>query len=177
LHFPRVSSPHPSAAKRKKNGKEVFGLRRLARFWYSVRMRFQARNLPKIFLCLALLVVLLISATGLPHFGMTMSMDEHGNMAMSDCYMPGMTTLCKMNVFDHMAWWQSMFTSIPAQNILFSLLLLVAAAIVLFTWSRLAHSPPEKLPMRFRFRQRNYIPLASPLQELFSSGILNPKLF
>ena len=28
LHFSRASSPHPSAAKRKMNGKEIFGLRR-----------------------------------------------------------------------------------------------------------------------------------------------------
>ena len=128
-------------------------------------------------MCLALLGVLLVGATGLPHFGMAMSMDEHGNMAMSDCYMPGMATLCKMNVFDHLRWWQSMFTSIPLRNVLFSLLLLLAAVVVASMWSRLAHSPPEKLQTRIRLREWDYIPLASPLSELFSSGILNPKLF
>jgi len=139
-------------------------------------MRFQARTLSKILLCLALVAVLLMSAAGLPHLGMTMDTGEHGNTTMSDCYMPGMATLCKMNVFEHMAWWQSMFTSIPAQNLMLVLLLLVVSAILSMRIVSIL-SPPKESRRSFRFREIDYVPLASPLQELFSSGILNPKLF
>ncbi len=49
-----------------------------------------------IVLALAIAATLLIGASGLPHMGMTMTMDEHGNMTMSDCLMPGITAVCNM---------------------------------------------------------------------------------
>ena len=139
-------------------------------------MRFQGHNLTKMVFALALLTVVLMSAAGLPHFGMTMNMDEHGNMAMSDCYMPGMTTLCNMNALDHIGWWQSMFTSIPSQNVMLALLLLVLG-VVLFVWLKQGLSPPLQLQTLSKFRERDYIPLSTSLQELFSNGILHSKTY
>jgi hypothetical protein len=132
---------------------------------------------PKMLLS-AVIIALLIAAFGLPHFGMsmTMDMDENGNMSM-DCYMPGMTAVCNMTPLEHVADWQSMFTSILSQNISILLLLAMLAAIVGFIWTRHTHSPPQKLHVSSRFIRREYIPHHTSLQELLSNGILHPKVF
>lgn len=135
------------------------------------------RNFSQILLSFAVVALLLISA-GLPHFGMTMSMDMDGNMTMTDCYMPGMTAICNMTPLEHVASWQSMFTSTPVQSFMLLLLSLVLTALVGFLWTRQEHSPPllqRKHPVFSR--RREYIPQHTSLQELFSQGILNPKLF
>ena len=135
------------------------------------------RKSGQILLSFAVVTLLLVSA-GLPHFGMTMSMDMEGNMTMTDCYMPGMTAICNMSPMEHVASWQSMFTSILTQGLTFSLLLLVLAAVIAFTLSKQILSPPsERQTLVFSTRRREYVPLHSALQELFSRGILNPKLF
>lgn len=140
-------------------------------------MSFGAKKVHTILLASVIASFVLLGSFGPPHFSMAMTMDEHGTMEMSDCFMPGMTTLCQMDVFDHMTWWQSIFTSTPVQNLTVSLLLLMFAAGALLVWIRHAHSPPRRIFTRLKPRYQNYIPAASPLQELFSNGILNPKLF
>lgn len=132
---------------------------------------------PKILMSMGI-IALLVSASGLPHFGMsmTMGMDENGNMSM-DCYMPGMTAVCNMTPLEHVSSWQSMFTSIPTQSTAL-MLLLAMFAIVGVIWTRHTHSPPQSQQIFSRFsHRRGYIPLHSALQELFSNGILNPKTF
>jgi len=131
----------------------------------------------KIVLVFSVAALLLAGSFGLPHLGMAMEMDMDGNMTMSDCYMPGMTAICNMTPLEHISSWQSMFTSIPAQNLLVALLLLVLAVIVGFSWIQRTLAPPERHAVRLFSHQREYIPLHSQLQELFSQGILNPKLF
>ena len=120
----------------------------------------------------------LVSVFSLPHFTMNMSMDADGNMSMMDCYMPGMTAVCTMSPLEHIARWQGMFASTPAQSLTLSLLLLVLAVVLGFICIKQTHSPPLALQKaRLSPRRRKYVPLHSSLQELFSSGILNPKLF
>ncbi len=124
------------------------------------------------------IVAFLLVGAGVPHFGMTMNTDMDGNMTMSDCYMPGMTAVCNMSPLEHVASWQSMFTSTPAQNFTLMLLLLVLVAVISFIWIEQTHSPPLALQrLSLSSRRREYIPLHSSLQELFSNGILNPKVF
>ena len=132
----------------------------------------------KIILVFSVAALLLAGSFGLPHLGMTMEMDMDGNMTMSDCYMPGMTVICNMTPLEHIAGWQSIFTSVPAQNSVSILLLLIAAVVIGFTWITQMHSPPvDRQRLLVYSRQREYFPLHSQLQELFSQGILNPKLF
>ncbi len=126
---------------------------------------------------LGLIALLFMSVVGLPHLGMSTSMEADGNMTMTDCYMPGMTTLCNMSPLEHIASWQAMFTSITTKSFTLSLFLLVLAAVVGFIWIKQVHSPPRELRSSTLLLGRGYIPSATPLQELFSSGILNPKLF
>lgn len=137
------------------------------------------RTLGQASLSLAIAAFLVMSL-GVPHFGMAMpmDMDEHGNMPMTDCYMPGMATICNMSPLEHIASWQGMFTSLPTQGFAMTLLFLLIATVIGFVWIRQIHSPPQELKTFSRFlRQQEYVPLHSPLQELFSNGILNPKLF
>lgn len=132
----------------------------------------------RLLFALGLVTVLLVGISGVSHFGMQMKTDMDGNMPMSDCFMPGMTTLCTMNPIEHLAWWQGMFTSIPTQDFTLVFLLLLAGAVLALILTKQIHSPPRQLEKSFQFRERrDYIPLASPFQELFSNGILNPKLF
>lgn len=129
-------------------------------------------------LAVGLAVFLLVGVMGLPHFGMSMSMDEHGNMTMTDCYMPGMTAMCNMSAIEHIASWQSAFASIVQEyGSTLLLLLLFAVIAIAIVWVRQQYPPPKNLNVyRYRVRQEHRLPPA-PLQELFSSGILHPKIF
>lgn len=129
-------------------------------------------------LLIAAVAFVVVAGFSLPHFAMNMSMDMHGNMTMTDCYMPGMTAVCNMSPLEHISSWQSMFTSILTQNNVLSLLLLLFVSIVASVWIRQTLSPlgiRQSSPLFSR--RREYIPLHSQFQELFSRGVLNPKLF
>ena len=124
----------------------------------------------------AVVLLLLGSSIGLPHFGMNMG--EGGQM--SGCPFMGMTAMCPMSPVEHIAAWQSMFTSIPAQkdalSILLSLLFAIAGLGIVRMWHTL--SPPKIISLvPLRKSDQAYIPSHTFLQEAFSSGILNPKLF
>ena len=129
-----------------------------------------------------LLILGLVAFLSLGSFGMshsTMSMGPDGSMTMTDCNMPGMTAICNMNPLEHIAMWQSMFTTTLQQNGFDLLVLLLAAFTLALVWTRLLRPQlqPEKVLTFSTIRSRG-VSLPSPLfQELFSSGILNPKLF
>ena len=139
-------------------------------------MTLGTQRIGTILLAFGIVTLLLVGASGLPHMGMNKSMDEHGNMAMSDCYMPGMTALCSMTPLEHVASQQSMFTSIQTESLVLTLLLLVLF-VASAAWMKQIHSPPARRGGTAFRRRSEYIPFATQLQELFSSGILNPKPF
>ena len=67
---------------------------------------------------------------------------EHHEMGMSDCpFMIGETAICQMNVFDHIASWQVMFTVLPVEFSYFVLLLL--ALVLSWVWLRHLFDPPD----------------------------------
>lgn len=111
---------------------------------------------------------------GLLH--MTMGMDMAGNM--TGCpFMSNGEVLCSMNTLDHISAWQSAFAAVAPS---FALLLLALGAVAIV----LAVAPNLLLRQRYQIRQlprdvreRIYTFSYRPLQELFSSGILHPKLF
>lgn len=84
-------------------------------------------------------------------------------------FMPGEQAICDMNALDHISAWQNAFTvTLPT---LFVYLLL--AVVVLFIWKY--YSPPDFFVRRL-LPICNRDPVSVPLyQELFSSGILNPR--
>ncbi len=87
-------------------------------------------------------------------------------------FMPGEQAMCEMNAFDHIAAWQSTFTT--TLPVVFVLTLFTALAFV-FTW-RLWYPPPDLVLASVTYRQRAKVPLVPLYQQLFSRGILNPKI-
>ena len=105
-----------------------------------------------------------------------MGMDMSGGM--TDCpFMEHGEVICQMNLADHIGAWKSAFLSVlPALT-----LLLAAAGVAIFVASvapNLLQKTRYLQPaIRKRFRPRTYTFSYRPLQELFSDGILHPKLF
>jgi hypothetical protein len=84
-------------------------------------------------------------------------------------FMPGEQAICQMDVFDHISAWQSTFTTVVPELVVYLLL----AAAVFVAWRY--YSPPD-LFVRVPLARRKFEPArVSVVQELFSSGILNPR--
>lgn len=113
-------------------------------------------------LAVILVSALLLSAAVLgPLFFISMPMEHGGGCP----FMPGQVSMCSMTALDHIEYWQSAFTFI-----LFEVLTFAAVALVLlFGFPPIqgrGHSPPR--PIRILH--------PTLFQELFSRGLLNPKL-
>ena len=137
-------------------------------------MSFGKRTWTKTLLSLFVIVLFLLGAFGVPHFGMSMTMDMDGHMAMSGCLMPGMTAICTMTPLEHVAAWQGMFTNALQQFGTVFLLLLISGALMRF--SLYALFKPERsgvAVLRARYPDRDH----SPLRAAFARGILHSKAF
>ena len=111
---------------------------------------------------------------GLYH--MTMGMDIAGEE--SDClFMTAKEKLCSMSLSEHFVVWQSVFTAIIPGL----LLLLVAFAVIAVVMSIAPHLLIRKLcelsTLAREIQERMHSFSWRYLQELFSDGILHPKLF
>ena len=107
---------------------------------------------------------------------MSTGMDVHGGMA--DCpFMTHQDVICPMDLADHLGAWKSIFTVVVPTV----LLLIGLAGTVAITTTVLPHlfaRDRKPIPISFRYlRERTYTFSSRPFQELFSSGILHPKLF
>ena len=101
------------------------------------------------------------------------------NMPMPGCpFMNESAVMCSMDPIQHIAAWQHMFTTTPQMGAILLLALIIACAFArtqLLSW--LWKIPDLELSYRKtatpleRYTSTNY------LQEIFSQGILNPKLF
>lgn len=141
-------------------------------------MAFLFTKVARIMFILGFIAFLSFGFLGISHSSMTMS--EDGNMPTFNCpFMSGKAVVCNMNPLQHIAAWQSMFTTALQQNGSDLLMLLLAALALALVWTKLLWSKfakEPKLAMPIIARRENYLP-PSPLQELFSNGILNPKVF
>lgn len=86
-------------------------------------------------------------------------------------------TLCSMGTLDHVSAWESAFAGVMPAIVL----LLVAVALAQVLWRVLPqflrrHTERTSAPS-YILRERTYTFVLRPLQEMFSSGILHPKLF
>lgn len=98
--------------------------------------------------------------------------------SMSDCpFMTHEEVLCPMDLIDHLNAWKSAFVTVaPAVTTLFFVLgvvVLVLAAVPQFLFTRRKPIPV----LQRQLRERTYAFSYRLLQELFSNGILNPKVF
>lgn len=121
------------------------------------------------------LITVFLGVLFLSLFNMSMNMDMSGNT--SGCpFMTPEVALCS-NVLDHIGAWKSAFlTTIPGFSLFLSILI---ATLVLSTVApNLVFKQTYKAHFLSReFLQRIYSFSYRRLQELFSSGILHPKLY
>lgn len=130
------------------------------------------KKINPVFLALVLMPFLWMALFGLSQ----MSADMNGGM-MNCPFSDHSMSICKMNPLEHIEEWQSMFTTLPAKDIIsiISLLLVVIALTTLSFWGRFSIPDIRYLHTRLFSKKKFHIP--NPLEEAFSQGILNPKLF
>lgn len=141
---------------------------------YTLLMLVRSHGLTVVF-CLILALSLLAGFMGLPHFGMDMGSDAQ----MSFCPMMLGPAICNMSPVQHIASLQDMFTNIPQNTAFLAFLLLSTMSVAIaWLWTRLllSASLEERAQSSGPRISTDVLPVPF-LQELFSDGILNPKLF
>ncbi len=141
---------------------------------YYINMRKLVLNISALAVMLSLGSVLFVSILNFGH-----ALDEHGMTArMTDCpFMAHEETLCPMTAFDHLSMLRGLFeTTLPS---ILTLTLVIGVALVpLFFTLKL--KPLLRLHSHAFLRWRKSVTYRfsyRPFQDLFSNGILNPKLF
>lgn|SRR5258708_16608864 len=129
-------------------------------------------QLNKTIFSLGILTLFLLSSFGVLH--MTMSMGPDGRM--DPCPFSPSGSICTMTPLEHISATQSMFSALPQQKNIFSLLLLLISGIALLPLFLRLFSPP-KLLYSDLLKNRRYTTPRNFLQEAYSRGILNPKTF
>lgn len=121
---------------------------------------------------LGLMAFLLFGTFGMSHTGMS----THTDGSMSGCPFTPASVICTMSPLEMIEVSQSLFTTLPQPGTASLLALLLSAmfASVIF-WK--AFSPPRLALAYRRGHLQEYLRPHNFLQEFFSSGILNPKLF
>lgn len=114
-------------------------------------------------------------------FGLSqMSMDMSTMGGKANCPLGGHSmAICQMNPMEHIEEWQSIFTMLPAKDalsILFALLSLLALLALRFLNTPSLFKKP-RLEQYVNPFYVNNVPIFNSLQEAFSRGILNPKIF
>ena len=107
-----------------------------------------------------------------------MQMDKDGKMA--GCIFNGMNEICAMSLQEHLAAWQTLFAAIPVKattSILATLLL--SMIFINFSIESLSEN---LINLEFKMRRlhvhfKKEFSFSSSLQEAFSQGILNTKIY
>ena len=129
------------------------------------------------------LVFGLIAFLSVAFFGasLSMGMGMKDDGTMGGCLFTGMEEICTMKFDEHLAQWQSMFTTTAPQKALaFALLLLLAVvfvAVAIFKRNLLLLFSHHATRWRLYIRHNPELSLFNPLREAFSQGILNPKIY
>lgn len=132
------------------------------------------KPISKIVMILTLAAFLAVGIFGISHaFGM--EMDKEGKMG--GCLFIQEASICNMNTLEHITAWQSMLTSLP--NTVNLLILFLGLVLVSFLRLRFQPNAPDNLLFAWKrySLDSNSQSIHNPLQELFSRGILHPKLY
>ncbi len=139
-------------------------------------MQFRLYMPVKILLLAGLISFLSLGSFGMSHF----AMNGMGGAVASNCpLMPGMASVCNMNPLQHIAAWQSMFTTASPQKtpiLALLFLLMFAGARALIGKIKWALEPPLILSW-IQIRLANTFVPRYALQEAFSNGVIHPKVF
>lgn len=136
------------------------------------------KKIRSLLVILALFAFVLVSFVGAGH-AFAMEMNKDGSM--DGCIFTGKTMLCKMNIIEHISFWQSIFTATVPQKINTLVLLILLAGLfrIVSTLKRHLLLPFSYLTICWKLyiKQNPHLSLFNPLQEVFSQGILNPKIY
>ena len=99
----------------------------------------------------------------------------------SNCLFSGQTKECTMNFSEHVNIWHEMFTILP-QNIFgftSTLILFIILALTFIFWRNYFYIFSQRIYYRYKLylKQHPQINLFNYLEEVFSSGILNKKIY
>ncbi len=96
-------------------------------------------KIKSLFYGITILAFLYVSIFALPAMA---TMSHHEGMPTSNCpFMVGETAICQMNIFDHIASWQAMFTALPTE--LSTIVLLLLSLVLTWVWLRHLFDPPD----------------------------------
>ncbi len=120
-------------------------------------------------------LLFLLGAMFVGLFNMSMGMNMTGEM--SDCpFMSHEETWCPMDLADHIEAWRSAFLAVvPTTTLLFWIIAILLVVTLAPQLLKLRTFRVNTYLERLRERRDGFI--QHYLQELFSRGILNPKLF
>ena len=117
-----------------------------------------------------LLLVLTMSFGGV----LTAWMMTSGGTMQQDCPYMGETGYCNMNVSEHLASWQQLFSTTLEHFSALTLLSLLTLFVLTYFFVDLLVRKRSERPLFERWRSRE---LFDPLQLAFARGILHPKLY
>jgi len=127
-----------------------------------------------------LLILTAVSFLWFGTFGLFYHMSEMGHGgSMGGCLFNGGLELCSMNLPEHMVLWQGLTSGLPQLGFSYILMLLaISALLATFLRYRLWEFPGRILFwLRLYLKQHPQISLFNYLREVFSGGILNPKIY
>ena len=133
------------------------------------------KKLGKIALILTAVVFLWAGTFGLLyHIG-----EMQAGGAMSGCLFNGQMEICAMNLSEHIALWQRMFTALPQNTNLLNIFILASTLVAVVFWRKSLFEFFESIASRWRFyiKQHLQVNLLNPLRVAFARGILNPKIY
>lgn len=147
-------------------------------YLYMAHLQYKPASVFNFFAALVMVAFVSVSIGAVYHiFGMEMKDDG----TMSGCLFDGKAEICNMTFFDHLSRWQRMFTAIPhnadmAGLLTIALVFTLTAFVLRQRWRFLffGHSISYQ---KLYIKQNQHIVLFNYLNEAFSQGILNPKIY
>lgn len=133
----------------------------------------QYQNLAMI---VAILVLFAASVFGLAHTATGMDMD--GAPHMPGCPFMGEAVMCTMTIMEHIQQWHTIFTATPAKVLALSFVMLLFVFALSVLAVRIRFIDIVRYQLSKNFLETLYFPrYFNHLQEAFSQGILNPKIY
>lgn len=135
------------------------------------------RKLGWIMLFISIISLLWINTFGLNYHMNEMRIDKNNN----NCLFNSQTSGCTMSFSEHASIWHEMFTILP-QNILefiTTLVLFIIFTLTFIFWRNYFYIFYRQIALKFKLYKREHpqINLFSYFKEVFSSGILNTKIY
>lgn len=102
-----------------------------------------------------------------------MRADEMGGM--SNCPWMSLSAICRMNIFEHISIFQSLFMGVPTKAIGLVLVLLSAFLITYAAEIFKVSSPP--MALKFFLKESRRLPNFNPVLAAIADGTVQPKLY